>query len=86
MPGYDETGRRVFLLSVVAFFAGCASASPMMNGNGSGYHMVQAVEEQSMNATAHAGMEELMEKMITGDMTTAERDRLVQLVNQYLAG
>ncbi len=39
-----------------------------------------------MNATVHAEMQGLMEKMIAGDMTPAEQDRLVQLMNQYPAG
>jgi hypothetical protein len=54
--------------------------------NGTGYGMMQTVEEQSMNATAHAEMQGLMEKMIVGNMTPTEQNRLVQMMNQYPAG
>ena len=50
--------------------------------NGSGYGMMQTVEERSMNATVHDEMEGLMEKMIAGNMTPTEQDRLVQLMNR----
>lgn len=89
----------LFLLPILALLAaGCTTTPPMMGGtgptptygmmtgNGSGYHMMQAVEERSMNATVHAEMQGLMEKMIAGDMTPAEQDRLVQLMTEYPAG
>ncbi|MEN6342959.1 MAG: hypothetical protein ABFC89_10425 [Methanospirillum sp.] len=68
--------------------SGYGTGYGMMNGtgDGAGYGMMQTVEERSMNASDHAEMQGLMEKMIAGTMTPAEQDRLVQLMNQYPAG
>lgn len=60
----------IFLLPLLALLAllaaGCTTTSPMMGGygptptygmmNGTGYGMMQTIEERSMNATVHAEM------------------------------
>jgi len=75
----------LFIVASALPVAGGAHMAPAYD-NQTRYGMMQDIEERSMNATVHEEMEGLMEKMMEGNMTAAEQDRLVQLMNQYPAG
>lgn len=75
----------VCMLLCALTVAGGADTS-MMYEDGDGHEAMQSVEEQSMNASVHAEMEGLMTKMMEGDLTPAEEERLVQLMERYPAG
>ncbi len=74
----------ILLLCIVPAVA--SARMPMMYPDEHGYGMMQTIEERSMNATVHEEMEGLMVGMMEGDLTPAEQERLVELMNQYPAG
>jgi len=76
----------VLCVLLCALTAAGSAQMPMMYPDETGYEMMRIVEEQSMNATVHEEMEGLMEKMVEGNMTSAEQDRLVELMHEYPAG
>ncbi|QSZ68131.1 hypothetical protein RJ40_11810 [Methanofollis aquaemaris] len=76
----------VVCMLLCALTAAGGADTSMMYDEGAGHEAMQSVEERSMNASVHAEMEGLMAKMMEGDLTPAEEDRLVQLMERYPAG
>ncbi len=74
----------ILLLCIVPAVA--SAQMPMMYPDETGHEMMQTIEERSMNATVHTEMEDLMEKMLEGNLTPSEQDRLVELMHDYPAG
>ncbi|MEK7138952.1 MAG: hypothetical protein AAB799_02110 [Patescibacteria group bacterium] len=48
-----------------------------------GPQMMQYVEESVLGSNAHEEMEQLMTKMISGEMTQEEASKMIELMNQY---
>jgi hypothetical protein len=76
------------VLSILLFVlpvTGSAHMS-MMYPDEHGYGMMRTIEERSMNETVHEEMEGLMIGMMEGNLTPAEQERLVELMDRYPAG
>ena len=64
--------------------AGLAHGMMGFSSNYSGPQMMQYVEDQALqNDELHEEMEELMVKMLAGDLTEAEANRMVELMDEY---
>jgi hypothetical protein len=72
------------------FTAGCYGPG-MMGGYGysmmntRGGQMMEAVESGVMGETLHDEMEDLMAKMMTGNLSAAEQSRIIAIMDQYPA-
>jgi len=51
--------------------------------NGDGFDMMRYVEDQAVGDEVHEEMEDLMVKMMTGDLTQEESQRIVELMDEY---
>lgn len=49
----------------------------------SGFMMMQQVEDQALGDDLHEEMEDLMIKMMSGDLSQMEADRMIELMDQY---
>lgn len=76
----------LFVLSLGVFISPAfALAHGMMNFSNTEtpYQMMQYLGEKTLGSEIYAEAEELMVKMMTGDLTEAEADRMVEIMNQY---
>ncbi len=48
-----------------------------------GFMMMQQVEDQALGDQLHEEMEDLMIKMMSGDLSQSQTDRMVELMDQY---
>jgi len=53
------------------------------NTGNTGFMMMQQVENQALGSTLHEEMECLMEKMMSGNLSQEETNRMVDLMSQY---
>ena len=77
--------RCAVLLAMILLLPVSASSQGMMDvdGQGIGPGMMTRVEERALGDDIHEEMEDLMEKMMAGNLTDAEESRLVTLMNEY---
>ena len=73
------------LLAMLLLLPVSAGAQGMMGFDGQvkGPGMMTRVEERALGDDIHEEMEDLMEKMMAGNLTDAEESRLVTLMNEY---
>lgn len=72
----------VALLVVLPVVAG-AHAEIAPNSQEQGFGMMQQVEDRALGDELHEEMESLMTKMMSGELSQGETDRMVELMNQY---
>lgn len=78
----------IFALSVLPLFLPVftgAQINSMMNFSDlkTGSEMMRSIEDKALGEEIHKEMENLMTKMMSGEMTEEETNRMVELMNQY---